>query len=198
MFQKKPTKGFSSLCKLIKKTILTWKCPNSTLFKANQFWNFFLFFFISIHSFVAGECSQSLEDSVMDEVTDLKRDFAKKEGEAQILSYKLNVSFHLEYLFRPHLLLTYLLSWQNFFTILCSWQIQIGCVFSCQFPDSCCFILLPLTFCLFYLHLDIVCTDNDIQYVLRTFIMFYWLASCSTDMQHVLLKFIIFYWHLSG
>ena len=59
---------------------------------------------------MVGECSQSLEDSVMDEVTDLKRDFAKKEGEAQILSYKLNVSFHPAYLFSPHILLTYLLS----------------------------------------------------------------------------------------
>jgi len=48
-------------------------------------------FLIDYLAKLTGECSQSLEDSVMDEVTDLKRDFAKKEGEAQILSYKLNV-----------------------------------------------------------------------------------------------------------
>ena len=38
-----------------------------------------------------GAGSKALEDVVLDEVTDLKMGFAKKEGEALAISYKMNV-----------------------------------------------------------------------------------------------------------
>jgi len=40
---------------------------------------------------ITGSASQSLEDVVMDEVAELKRNFAKREGQALAISYKMNV-----------------------------------------------------------------------------------------------------------
>ena len=41
---------------------------------------------------VSGPGSKALEDVVLDEVIDLKTGFAKKEGEALAVSYRMNVA----------------------------------------------------------------------------------------------------------